>query len=154
VLQPLSQQYRIGLNIEQAKLARNVEDEKLRQIKQSTIDDVKQTYYGILQSQSALDSIQEAIKLYRELDRVTDNNVAQQVSLKTDSLEVKTRLAKAEYEEINVANVLATQKEQLNHLLGRDVRCDFKVSEVPDANGFGDDLNLARSLGFGAASGD
>jgi len=65
--------------------------------------------------------------------------------LKTDSLEVKTRLAKAEYEEINVANVLATQKEQLNHLLGRDVRTDFKVTEVSDVNGFGDDLNLARS---------
>ena len=32
ILQPLSQQYRIGLNIEQAGLERDVESEKLRQV--------------------------------------------------------------------------------------------------------------------------
>ena len=57
----------------------------------------------------------------RELDRVTGDYVAHQVALKSDSLEVKTRLAKAEYEALNLQNQLATQKEQLNNLLGRDV---------------------------------
>src|SRR5215471_5740795 len=56
ILQPLTQQYRLGLNVEQAKLARNTERERLRLVKQSTIDRVKQTYYGILQTQSALES--------------------------------------------------------------------------------------------------
>jgi outer membrane protein TolC len=145
ILQPLSQQYRIGLNIEEGKLATALEQEKLRQIRQSTIDEVKQTYYGVLQTQSALDSIMEAIRLYRELDRVTGDYVAQQVSLKSDSLEVKTRLAKAEYEALELTNKLATRKEQLNNLLGRDVRTDFKVTAVADVNGFGDDLALARN---------
>ena len=145
ILQPLSQQYRIGLTIEQAGLARDVEGEKLRQINQSTVNQVKQTYYGILQTQSALDSLLEAIRYYRELDRVMGDNVAQQVSLKADSLEVKTRLAKAEYEALNLTNQLVTAKEQLNNQLGRDVRTDFRVSTVPDANGFDADLALARS---------
>ena len=69
---------------------------------QTTVNQVKQTYYGILQTQSALDSLLEAIRYYRELDRVTADNVAQQVSLKADSLEVKTRLAKTEYEALNL----------------------------------------------------
>jgi outer membrane protein len=144
ILQPLSQQYQIGLTIEQAGLARDVEGEKLRQINQSTVNQIKQTYYGILQTQSALDSLLEAVRYYRELDRVMGDNVAQQVSLKADSLEVKTRLAKAEYEALNLSNQLATAKEQLNNQLGRDVRTEFRVSAVPDVNGFDADLALAR----------
>jgi hypothetical protein len=69
---------------------------------------------------------------------------AQQVALKSDSLEVKTRLAKAEYEALDLTNKLATQKEQLNNLLGRDVRRDFRASAVPDAADFGFDLSSAR----------
>jgi len=145
VLEPLSQQYRIGLNIQQARLARDLAGEALRSVGQSTVDGVKRNYYSILQSQSALESIQEEIRLYRELDRVTGDYVARQVSLRSDSLEVKTRLAKAEYDALNLTNQLATQKEQLNNLLGRDVRTEFRVSPVPDAGDFGLDLALARS---------
>ena len=145
VLEPLSQQHRIGLNIQQASLTRDVEAEALRLVQQVTVDKIKRNYYGILQTQSALESIQEAIRFYRELDRVTGDYVARQVSLRADSLEVKTRLAKAEYEALNLSNQLATQKEQLNNLLGRDIRTEYTVSAVADANDFGLDLALARS---------
>ena len=53
VLQPISQQYRIGLAINAVKLARDEEQQKLRTEEQSLVDDVKKTYYGILQSESA-----------------------------------------------------------------------------------------------------
>jgi outer membrane protein TolC len=145
ILQPLSQQYRIGLDIKQARLARDAESEKLRQVRQSTVDEVKRAYYGILQTQSALDSLKDAIRQYRELERVTSDYVAQQVALKSENLEVRTRLAKAEYEALNLTNSLATEKERLNNLLGRDVRADFSVATVPDVNGFAADLALARS---------
>ena len=145
VLQPLSQQYRIGLNLKQIGLNRDVEREELRLRQQATIDEVKRTYYGILQTQSALESLQESIRLYRELDRVTGDYVAREVALRSESLEVKTRLAKTEYEALNLTNQLATQKEQLNNLLGRDVRTDFRVSAVSDAADFGLDLSSARN---------
>ena len=138
-------QHSIGLNIQQAGLARDVESEKLRQVKQSTVNRIKQTYYGILQTQSALDSLLEAIRYYHELDRGWGDNVVQKVSLKSDSLEVKTRLAKAEYEGLNLTNQLTTEKEQLNNLLGRDVRAEFRVAPVPDINGIDADLDLVRS---------
>ena len=145
ILQPLSQQHRIRLGIEQAGLAREVEGEKLRRAEQTAVNQVKQTYYGILQTQSGLDSLLEAIRYYRELDRVTADNVAQQVSLKGEGLEVKTRLAKAEYEALNLTNQLTTEKERLNNLLGRDVRAEFRVAAVPDVNGVAADLASARS---------
>ncbi|MGH8524618.1 MAG: TolC family protein [Gammaproteobacteria bacterium] len=145
ILQPLSQQHRIRLEIMQAGLAREVEGEKLRLAEQTTVNQVKQAYYGILQTQSALDSLLEAIKYYRELDRVTADNIAQQVSLKADGLEVKTRLAKAEYDALNLTNQLTTEKERLNNLLGRNVGTEFRVSTVPDVNGVDADLALART---------
>ena len=137
VLQPLSQQYRLGLNIKETELARDSAREQLRLVKQSTVDSVKETYYAILQTQSALESIQEALTSYRELDRLTSDYVARRVSLKSASLDVKTRLAKAEYDEVKQSNELIKRKEQLNQLLGRDVRCDFRVNPAPDARGRG-----------------
>jgi outer membrane protein TolC len=145
VLQPLSQQYRLGLNIKETELARDSAREQLRLVKQSTVDSVKETYYAILQTQSALESIQEALTSYRELDRLTSDYVARRVSLKSANLDVKTRLAKAEYDEVKQSNELFKRKEQLNQLLGRDVRCDFRVNPAPDARGFPADLEGARN---------
>jgi len=145
IAQPLSQQYRIGLTIKHGKLARDVTNERLRQVRQSIVDRVKRTYYSILQSQSALESVLEAIRLYRELDRVTGDYVAQQVVLKSDRLEVETRLAKAEYDALNLTNQLATEKEQLNNLLGRDVETNFSVSAVPTQTDYNLELASARA---------
>jgi outer membrane protein TolC len=145
ILQPLSQQYRLGLNIKQAKLAQDAEGEHLRLVKQFTIDRVKRTYYGILETQSSLESIQETIISYRELDRLTTEQVTQQVKLNSAGLDVKTRLARAEYEALNLSNELVTKKETLNSLLGRDVRTDFRLNPAPDVNGFPADLESART---------
>jgi outer membrane protein TolC len=144
VLQPISQQYRIGLAIDSAKLDRDEEQQKFRSQEQSLISNVKQTYYGILQSESALENVRDEVKSYRELDRVTGEFVLQQVVLKSDHLQVQTRLAKAEYEALDLTNRLSTQKEQLNKLLGRDVLTDFSVSPVADATVFESDISASR----------
>jgi outer membrane protein TolC len=146
VLQPLSQQYRIGLAIDAVRLARDGEQQKLRSEEQSLVNNVKQAYYGILQSESALENVREEVKSYRELDRVTGEFVLQQVVLKSDHLQVQTRLAKAEYEAGDLSNRLTSQKEQLNKLLGRDVLTDFSVSRVADATLFGGDVSASRRL--------
>ena len=87
-----------------------------------------------MQTESALDSVRQALAFYRELDRVTGDYVIQQVALKADDLEVKTRLAKTETEELTVSNQLSTLKERLNQLIGRDITTDFKVTPVPETS--------------------
>ena len=144
VLQPISQQYRIGLAINAVKLARDEEQQKLRSEEQSLVNNVKQTYYGILQSESALENVRDEVKSYRELDRVTGEYVLQQVVLKSDHLQVQTRLAKAEYEALDLTNRLSTQKEQLNKLLGRDLLTDFSVGPVAEATIFEYDISSSR----------
>src|SRR6266850_1806300 len=144
VLQPISQQYRIGLSIKQIELARNEEQQKLRSEEQTLVNNVKKTYYGILQNESALENVRDEVKSYRELDRVTGDFVVQQVVLKSDHLQVQTRLAKAEYEAVDLTNRLSTQKEQLNKLLGRDLLTDFSVSPVAEATVIEYDISASR----------
>ena len=145
-LQPVSQQYRIRLHIKLEKLAREIGEAKLRQQQNDTVDEVKKAYYAILQTKSALSSEREALKAYQQLDKVTGDYVVQQVALKADYLVVQTRLARSQYEELELSNKLATQKEQLNSLLGRDVTTEFEVAGVPEFVRFETDLTAARKL--------
>ena len=130
-VEPLSQQYRIGLNIKLERLSREMAQAKLRQQQNETIDQVKKTYYAILQTKSALGSVGQAVKSYQELDKVTGDYVVQQVALKADHLVVQTRLARALYDQLELSSKLATQKEQLNSLLGREVGYEFEVTDAP-----------------------
>src|SRR6476659_7317415 len=146
VIEPLTQQYRIGLNIKLEKVSRELAQAKLRQQQNETINNVKKAYYAILQTRSSLSSVEEALKSYHELDKVTGDYVIQQAALKADLLAVQTRLAKVEYEQLELSNRLATQKEQLNTLLGRDVDTSFEVTGVPEFTSFETDLAAARKL--------
>ncbi len=143
--QPLSQLYRIGLNVKQLGVGREIAQQQLRAQQHAIVNNVKQAYYALLQTQSALHVTEESIKLYRELDRVTGEYVVQQVALKSEGLEVKTRLAKAELDASTLRDQLASQKEQLNQLLGREVNTEFTVSLVQAMSRYEADLIAART---------
>jgi outer membrane protein len=145
VTQPLSQLYRINLNIKQLGVNREIAGQQSRAQKQEIINNVKRAYYAILQTQSTLAAVEESLKLYQELDRVTNDYVVQQVALKAENLDVKTRYAKAEYEALNLTNTMAAQKEQLNNLLGRDIRTEFTLSAMPEATSFENNLEAGRN---------
>jgi outer membrane protein TolC len=142
--QPLSQQYRIGLGLRQLAVGRDLAREQERAQRQSIVNDVKRAYYGILEAQSALEAVEESITLYEELDRLTEQYVLQQVSLKSDSLDVKTRLAQAQYGALSLRNPLATQKEHLNSLMSRDLLTEFRVAPVQEVHWAEIDLAAAR----------
>lgn len=145
VSQPLSQLYKINLNIRQGEFSREVAQEKVRSQRQSVINNVKRLYYAALESESALEVSEESLKLYRELDRLTGEYVLQQVALKSDNLDAKARLANAEYEALTLRNALATRKEQLNQVLGRDIRSEFRLNEVPPVTPLEADLQAAQA---------
>src|SRR5262245_14032359 len=144
--QPLSQQYRLGLVDRKIETGREIAKEQLRGKRLEVANNVKRAYYAVLQSQSALRSVEQTLKLYRELDRVTDQFVFQQVALKADSLEVKTRVEKIVYEAMTLRDQLEDQQEKLNNLLGRDIRTEFYVSPVPELTSYEADLGTAREL--------
>lgn len=128
--QPLTQLHRIGLGIRMSEVSREMAEGKVQLRSREVANQVKRSYYAILQLQSALTAAEESLKLYKELDRVVGEYVAQQIALPSESLDIKTRLAKEDYETLKLRNNLAASKELLNHLMGRDIRTEFSVSQI------------------------
>src|SRR5215469_9317011 len=144
VAQPLSQLYKIGLAIEEQKLDVDLSREKYEAKRQSVVADVKQAYYAVLQTESSLDAATATVKQYQETDRVVLDYVAQRSVLQSSSLDVKAKLAQAQYQVIQLNNTLQTQKEKLNFLMGRDLDAPFRTQQVPPEQAEEIDLKIAR----------
>jgi outer membrane protein len=142
--QPLSQLYKIQLGVRAQELNAKIAGEKTRAEKQKLVADVKQSYYSVLQSESALEAAQASVKQYQELDRVVLQRVSLEAALKSDSLEVKAKFANEKYKLIQLQNSLDSRKEYLNLLLGRDIRTEFRTEHVPAASFEEVDLKLAQ----------
>ena len=112
--------------------------------RQSLAASVKQAYYAALQTESALEAAQALVKQYEETDRVAQQYLAQESVLKSDSLEVKAKLAQARYQIVQLRDTLDTQKEQVNELLGRDIDTPFRTEPVPPITPAEMDLKVAR----------
>lgn len=145
VSQPLTQLIKANIGIQSAIAGRELQGERTRATQLSLVNNVKRLYFAILQTQSALEANGEMLALYRELDRTVQVRVAQQVQLKSDALDVQFRLAQEELTRTTTLNTLASQKEQLNQLLGRDVRTTFEVESVSELAILDVDLAAAQS---------
>lgn len=132
VSQPLTQLRRINLGVRLQEVNQELAANQLAAQRRAVTNQVKRAYYAVLQTQSALASLDETLKLHRELDRVVGEYVVQKVALAADSFDVKTRLANDEYDAVKLGNALAAHQEQLNLLLGRDLRTQFSVVNVTD----------------------
>jgi outer membrane protein TolC len=132
--QPLSQLYKLNLGIKAQELNTAITNEKARAQKHDLIKNVKQAYYAVLQSESALAAAEANVQQYQELDRVVLQRVSQEAALKSDSLEVKTKLANEQYNVVQLRDTLDSRKEYLNDLLGRDIRAEFRTEPVPAAS--------------------
>lgn len=130
VAQPLSQQHKIGLGIQAARLGVDIAEEKVRSARQSTVNEVRRLYYGILQSESGRKSLRATIDFLNQLNQDADRNVVQRVALRADALDVKAQLVQAEFALLKIEEPLETQKEQLNRLMGKDPDTPFEVDPL------------------------
>ena len=145
VTQPLSQLYSVNLNIRQAEFNREVNRQKLRAQQQKVINNVKKVYFAALDTEGSLKATEEMLTYYRELDHLVDNYVLEKVALKSDSMDVKAQVAKLEYDALTQRNQLTAYKEQLNVLMGRDLRTDFTLSPVAEPTALETDLPAAQN---------
>ena len=65
-------------------------------------------------------------------------------ALRGDVLDVEARLAKSHYDLSVAENGIATQREALNQLLGRDVAAPFRVDFIPEQDASDLTLDSAR----------
>jgi outer membrane protein TolC len=142
--QPISQLYQIHLVIRQQELSADYTREQYKGKRQGLAANVRQAYYAALQTESALIAAQAAVKQYQETDRLTLDYLAQQAVLKSDSLQVKAKLAQSQFQITQLQDTLLTQKEQVNELLGRDIDTRFQTEPVPGVTPEEMDLKVAR----------
>ena len=142
--QPLSQLYSINLNIQALEVGKKLAEEQKRQQEQQVSNSVKDTYYSLLQTQSALDAAEENVKSLREIDRTTDEYLKEKTVLPYQSSSVKAQLAQAELQVVTLQDTFQTQKENLNVLIGRDLRTDFRLNAVPEELPEEHNLDAAR----------
>jgi outer membrane protein TolC len=143
--QPLTQLIRIRLSIADQRLKVDATQLSFDERGQKLTDDVRQSYYQVLQSQIQYESQQSTVKYLEELLQLTDRRFSQQAALKADRLSVKAEVAKATYQLTTIEDKLADSKEVLNHLLGRSVQTEFSVEPVPATLPEQDDLSAARA---------
>ena len=150
VQQPLTKLYDVHLNVQLLKVGKQLSQEELRQQRQEITNSVKSAYYSLLQSQSALQAAQENVQALNVVDRTTEQYVQQKAALPYQGAGVKVQLAQAELQVTTLEDTIETQKENLNNLMGRDIREDFQLSGVPDALPEEQNLELARQTALGS----
>lgn len=130
IAQPLSAIYRTRLTLKTLDFSTQLAQQKVRSKRQDVVRNVKQLYYNIEQVQSSLAAARETVRLDKEVERLTNEYVLKQTALESQLLQAQASLADAEQSEVTLSNQEATEKEQLNDLLGRDVLTEFSVTSV------------------------
>src|SRR5260370_5991254 len=143
--QPLTQLIRIHLSVADQRLKADAAQLSFDEREQKLTDDIRQSYYQVLQSQIQYESQQSMVKYLEELLQLTDRRVSQQAALEAERLSVKAELAKATYQLTTIEDTLADSKEALNHLLGRSLQTEFAVEPVPATFPEQEDLSAARA---------
>jgi len=131
--QPITQNFKLNLNIALTEAGKAQAQEQLRDARLSLVGEIKRIYYDIVQTQSAYESNERSIALLDELNRVVAARLVQQTALKSEALNTEARLAKAEVSRVELQHAIDSRKEQLNVLLGRDVRTPFRVTAMVEA---------------------
>jgi outer membrane protein TolC len=129
--QPLSQLWKIHLQLISFKIGEDLARESLRQQRQDTAHSVRDLYYQIAQTQTQIENAEANEKYLAELQAETDRNLAQQAALKGDSLSVKAKLSHQRYQLLNLRDTMETQKESMNRLLGRELNTPFSEAVQP-----------------------
>ncbi len=126
--QPITQQYRIGLGLDLLRLDRDVASEDLRRERQRLAADVRTTYYQISANEAGVVSLRALIRALEEVDSLTTRYRTEDIVLRSEALEVKARLARERQHLAATESGLATHREHLNQLMGREVGTPFGVS--------------------------
>jgi len=134
VTQPLSQQYKLHLQLSALSLgvAGSREDERKKRLE--TIDQVRRAYYDVVDAQSQLDSLEASLPYYRESNRLAVEHKKTETILESDLLRSGVQLLKTENSIGEAADQLAGAAEKLNDLMGRDIHTQFRVSDVSNVD--------------------
>jgi outer membrane protein TolC len=134
ILQPLSQQYRIHLELKAQALGVEATRQDEQKTRLEIADKVRQAYYAVVQAQSRVRSLEASLPLYRETKRLAVVNLRKETILESDLLGSDAQLVKTENAVSDAKDDAANASEKLNDLMGRDIHTAFRVADVSSAD--------------------
>ncbi len=129
--QPLTPLWKVSVGISEAGVSQELAEDTLKERSRDLAYQVKESYYGIVQTQAQIGSARQALTYLSELEALTERNLEKQVVLKSDALNVRARLSQARYQLVVLEDALTSQMEAMNRLLGREIEMRFSVEEPP-----------------------
>ncbi|MBS1991522.1 MAG: TolC family protein [Cyanobacteria bacterium SZAS LIN-3] len=149
VFQPITQQYRLSLQLSEANLDLQMAQQKLRLAKQSAVAEAKKTYMAMVAITSEIAAREQNLAFLNELENYTAAEVNKGAALKVDLMVVQARKAKAEYELDKDRDILETTGQTLNRLLDRPVKTAIVVRQEQSGN---QDIDSAEALKLALAN--
>ncbi len=134
VLQPLSTQYRLHMQLTALKFGVEVTKQDREKTRLEVIDRVRQAYYAVVEAQSALDSLEASLPFYQETKRLAGENLRRETILESNLLGADAQLLKTQNAISDAKDQVATASDKLNDLMGRDVHTAFRVTEIGAAD--------------------
>src|SRR5271166_1376834 len=134
VLQPLSTQYRLHLQLTALKFGVDVTKQEREKTRLEVIDRVRQVYYAVVEAQSALDSLEASLPFYEETKRLAGENLRRETILESNLLGADAQLLKTQNAISDAKDQVATASDKLNDLMGRDIHTAFRVTEIGAAD--------------------
>ena len=141
--QPLTQLFKVSLAVKQARLGIDLAKEGVRAQSQDTARQVKEAYYQVTELQAQVTSARAAVRALNELSTLTEQRLAQETVLLSDSLTVKAKLKQQRYQLLLAEDSFELQKQNLNRLLGASSH-SFSVEMLPFGELVEWDLDTAR----------
>jgi outer membrane protein TolC len=128
VSQPITQQYRLALQLDSLQLEHQIATEDLRKDRQRVTADVKSSYYHLSATSAGIEALRDLVKAIEDVDALTTRYLAEGRVLRSEALEVKARLARERQALSATENGFDTEHERLNQLLGRDLGTPYRVA--------------------------
>jgi len=127
--QPLSQQYRIGLQAKVGRKDEEISKERLREERHNAVNEATQVYYSILETKSAIRSGEAKLQASVENQRVAGNLLAERQILASQQLDAKAHQEEAQFKLLSLKDQLNSKKEKLNEMMGRDISTPLDIVE-------------------------
>jgi outer membrane protein TolC len=134
VMQPLSTQYRLHLQLKALSLGVDAARQDREKARLEVIDRVRRAYNEFAKAQSALDGLQSSLPYYEESKRLAHENRRRETILESDLLRADAQLLKTQNAIRDASDHVPSAAEKLNDLMGRDIHTRFRVSAINHAN--------------------
>lgn len=121
ITQPVTQFHAIGLGIRLNEAAMAADKERERGARLAVAREVKSAYFAVLSARGYAEAMQESVTAWEEVEREMNVRVSQKAALEADRLDASARLASTRLAALSANNALASARDQLNYLVGREI---------------------------------